>query len=96
MEDTHITRLERLSKLMAILAIAFCWAHKIGEWQNEVKPVEIKKHGRKAISLFRLGLNKLRHTLCGISIPKAEIIYLIKVLFTSPPGMETAKVGVSL
>lgn len=47
LEDTHLTKLDRLSKLMAILAIGFCWAHKIGEWQNEIKPIKIKKHGRK-------------------------------------------------
>ena len=96
LEDTHITRLDRLSKLMAILAIAFCWAHKIGEWQNEIKPIKIKKHGRKAMSLFHQGLNKLRRMLCGIPAPKAEILNVIKVLFDPPQGLPIAKIGVSL
>lgn len=56
-EDTHVTHLERIKKIFVLLAIAFCWAHKTGEWQHEVKPIKIKKHGRLAISLFRYGLD---------------------------------------
>jgi hypothetical protein len=56
-EDTHVTNLERVKKIFVLLAIAFCWAHKTGEWQHEVKPIKIKKHGRLAISLFRYGLD---------------------------------------
>ncbi len=42
-----------------MLAIAFTWAHRTGEWQNEQKPIKIKKHGRPAVSLFRYGLDFL-------------------------------------
>ncbi|MCB0605449.1 MAG: IS4 family transposase [Saprospiraceae bacterium] len=56
-EDTHITELERIKKVFVLLSIAFCWAHKTGEWQNEVKPIKLKKHGRPAVSLFRYGLD---------------------------------------
>jgi hypothetical protein len=56
-EDTHITNLERIKKLFVLLAIAFAWAHKTGEWKNEARPIKIKKHGRRAISLFRVGLD---------------------------------------
>ena len=45
---------------MVFLAIAFCWAYKTGEWRNEQKEIKIKKHGRKAISYFRYGLDTLR------------------------------------
>ncbi len=34
-EDTHITQLDRIEKLIALLTVAFCWAHKIGEWRHE-------------------------------------------------------------
>lgn len=56
-EDTHITDYERIKKLFSLLAIAFCWAHKTGEWRNEIRPIKIKQHGRPAISLFRYGLD---------------------------------------
>ena len=56
-EDTHITNRERIKKLLVLLAIAFAWAHKTGEWRNELKPIKIKKHGRRTVSLFRMGLD---------------------------------------
>ena len=56
-EDTHITDRSRIKKLFVLLAIAFCWAHKIGEWRHEFRPIKIKKHGRLSISLFRYGLD---------------------------------------
>jgi len=41
-EDTHLTKPERIDKLLAILAIAFAWAHIIGEWFHEQKPLKLK------------------------------------------------------
>jgi len=59
-EDTHITDQERIKKLLALLAIAFCWAHKTGEWRHEAcEPIKVKTHGRPAVSLFRYGLDYL-------------------------------------
>lgn len=58
-EDTHIIQLARINKLLVLLCVAFCWAHKVGEWRHEQKPVKIKKHGRKSQSLFRYGLDYL-------------------------------------
>lgn len=62
-ESTHLNKLERIEKLVAILAITFSIYHTIGEWKNEVKEIKIKKHGRKAISLFRYGLDFIREIL---------------------------------
>jgi len=62
-QDTRLTRPERLSKLIAVLALAFYWAHRVGEWLHACKPIVLKKHGRRAISLFRLGLDFLRRVL---------------------------------
>ena len=56
-EDTHVVDIYRIKKIFVLLAIAFCWAHKTGEWQHTIKPIKIKKHGRAAISLFRCGLD---------------------------------------
>jgi len=65
-EDTHMTHPERISKLIALMAIALCWAHNTGEWLHDKEPIEIKKHGRKAISLFRYGFDHLREMLLNI------------------------------
>lgn len=59
-EDTRITQTARIEKLLVLLTIAFCWAHKTGEWRHLQKEIKIKKHGRKAWSYFRYGLDFLR------------------------------------
>ena len=66
MEDTRITHYYRIKKMMALLALAFCWAHKTGEWKHKVvKPLKIKNHGRPEKSLFRYGLDYLADQLIG-------------------------------
>ena len=33
-ERIHFTKPERIEKLLVLLTIAFCWAHKTGEWKH--------------------------------------------------------------
>lgn len=61
LEATHLTHPERLRKLFALLTLALCWSMLIGLFLQQIKPLSIKKHGRKAKSLFRLGFDHLRH-----------------------------------
>lgn len=65
-EDTHITDRDRIKKVFVLLSIAFCWAHKMGEWRNEVKPIKFKKHGRSAISLFQYGLDYVSNSIMKV------------------------------
>ena len=59
-EDTHVTDLERLEKLFSLTMIAFVWCYKIGDFLDEyVMKIKIKKHGRRAISVFKYGLDFL-------------------------------------
>lgn len=59
-EDTHVTDLDRLEKLFSLTMIAFAWCYKIGDYlDNNVKRIVIKKHGRRAISVFKYGLDYL-------------------------------------
>lgn len=67
LEETHVIEPERLKKLIALLALAFCWAHRGGEWLSQQKPLARKKHGRLAKSIFRYGLDHLRRILCNLS-----------------------------
>jgi hypothetical protein len=49
LEDTHLTDLNRISKLLAVVAIAFVWAYLAGiDKHLNIKPIRIKKHGRRA------------------------------------------------
>jgi len=59
LEDTPIQDAERLSRLLALLALAFTWAFVVGIWQASVKELKLKKHGYPAKSIFRRGLNIL-------------------------------------
>lgn len=68
LEATHVTAPERLCRLVAVLALAFCWAYLSGAWLYEQKPWTVKKHGRLMCSLFRSGLDWLQRLLlplCG-------------------------------
>lgn len=60
-ESTHFTDDERVSKLFGLLTLALCWAMRTGLWLQQWEPIKIKKHSRRAKSLFRLGLDYLRH-----------------------------------
>lgn len=91
-EDTRITKYPRIKKIMALLAIAFSWAHKVGEWRHTfVKPLRIKKHGRPEQSLFRYGLDHLTDNLLHGFSEVTEAIRLL-VLFLWPPNL-IARVG---
>ncbi len=59
LEDTHLKEPERVSRLQALLALAFTLAFLVGQWQATVKELKLKKHGYKPKSVFRLGLNLL-------------------------------------
>jgi hypothetical protein len=61
LESTHFTEPERLRKLFALLTLALCWSMRTGLFLHQLKPIVIKKHGRRAKSLFRLGFDHLRH-----------------------------------
>ncbi len=60
-------QLERISKLLAVLSIAFLWAYLAGIDRHEnIKPIKIKKHGRKAYSFFKYGLIRVA---CALNNP---------------------------
>jgi hypothetical protein len=58
-EETHLNKPERISNLLILLAIAFFFSIIVGNWLNEVAPIKFKTHKRKAVSLFRYGLDAL-------------------------------------
>ena len=62
-KDTHLTDMERVNKLFALVLVAFIWAYKTGVHLNEEIPIKIKKHGRKAKSLFKYGLEYIAKAL---------------------------------
>lgn len=85
MEDTHMTDPAKIEKLLFILTIAVAWAYKTGELQARKVPIVIKKHGRKAKSLFRLGLDLIRQALFRADPAVLQKLSLIPYLRESFP-----------
>jgi hypothetical protein len=80
LEDTHLTDSERLSRLFALLTIALCWAYRTGQWLSEPKPISLKKHGRKAKSIFRYSFDYLRHLLLNLEQHQADFCQSLQFL----------------
>jgi len=62
-EKTHLQKEERIEKLILLIMIAFVWVYKVGIFLHKRNPIKIKKHGRKAKSIFKYGLNYVANVL---------------------------------
>ena len=80
-ESTHLNKIERVSKLFALMSIAFAWACVTGEWHNRtITPIKLKNHGRRAKSIFRTGLDILRTIFLGTKSNALKIQTVIHLL----------------
>ena len=77
-----------MKKLIAVLAISFCWCYLTGEWQHDQKKaIKIKKHERLSMSLFRYGLDYVQmaiQRLIGFG-KKAEFKEILAILRKHKP-----------
>lgn len=80
LESTHLKDPERLSRMIALLAIGLCWAFRAGEWLVEQKPIVVKKHGRKAKSIFRCGFDYLRRILLNLEKRETDLLQALQFL----------------
>jgi glutamine cyclotransferase len=84
-ESMHLTHYFRIKKMMALLAIALAWAHKVSEWQHkQVKPLVIKKHGRLEKSYFRYGLDYLTDCLLHHQADVVRSLRLLSLFILTP------------
>lgn len=60
LEATHITDAGKLETLLVVITIAATIAAKCGVAAHQIQPIQKKAHGRKAVSIFALGLATLR------------------------------------
>ena len=67
LEDTHLTEIARISKLLSLLTIAVSWAMLAGELEIQAEPLKTKKHGKLEKSIFRLGFETLRNCFCQLT-----------------------------
>jgi hypothetical protein len=69
-EVTHLTDLDRINKLLALVLFAFSWAYIAGVFLDSIYPIKIKNHGRRAKSLFKYGLVYLASVLFSNDLNK--------------------------
>lgn len=80
-KKTHLSIPERVEKLVALLAIAFVWAHYVGEWKHEnVKAIEVKKNGYKTYSFFRYGLDMLDVIFSNMTYHRVDYRRTLRIL----------------
>lgn len=84
LEATHLTDPNKLSTLLALLAFAVALTVKTGVAKAQLQTIPIKKHGRRAYSLFALGLYTLRKIFVAASHDQI-IGFLDQLLSTKPP-----------
>lgn len=78
-EGSHVRNLERMSNLFAIIMIAYVWCYLVGIYIHEnIRPIKVLKHGRKAVSLFKYGLEYI--SLCLINHTDRYRIDIFKFL----------------
>jgi len=84
LEATHLTDPDKLDTLLALLAFAVAITLKTGAARARLHPIPVKKHGRRAHSLFALGLNTLRKIFAAAS-PHQIIAFLAQLLSPKLP-----------
>ena len=81
-EVTHMSDPKKISKLVFLIGIALIWSYLTGMWMKDSLriTIRIKKHGRKAKSIFRIGLDHLRNILLAENRLNFEFEKVLKVL----------------
>ena len=70
-EDTHLRDINRIERLLAVALLAFTWAYITGIYVNDnVKKIRICKHGYKAKSFIKEGLDFIANLLLTHSKPR--------------------------
>lgn len=70
-EKTHLTDLVRIEKLVLLIMIAFVWwCYKVGIYLHQsLRPIQIKKHGRRARTMFKYRLDYIANCLLNVLKP---------------------------
>ena len=61
LENSHLRSYDKLRKLIALVSLAYAFCLSVGQAADQRTPVARKKHGYRATSLSRHGLNIVRH-----------------------------------
>ena len=63
-EGSHVRNRGRMSNLFSIIMIAYVWCSLVGIFIHEnIKTIKVLKHERRAVSLFKYGLDYISQCL---------------------------------
>ena len=79
-ESTHLKNYDRISNLLTVMTIAYCWSYRCGDLIDDVKPIKCKSHGRKIKSVFRYGYDVIRKVLTNIECLINDFLALVKII----------------
>ena len=65
-ESTHMTELDRIDNLLAVMTIAFALSYRTGDIFKDIVPIKLKSHGDREKSIFRHGYDYLRRLMINI------------------------------
>lgn len=60
LESCRLSQERRLSGWFGFLSLGLCWCLKVGRLLDATVPLPLKKHGRRAVSVFQRGLCELQ------------------------------------
>lgn len=83
-EETHMTRHERIGKLLGVLAVAFAFCHRWGRKLEDEAGIRLKNHGYRARSLFRQGLESLHGLFSRPLLHARRLAEFINVILRMP------------
>lgn len=73
LESCRLSQPGRLGGWFGFLALGLCWCLKVGHGVDAAEPLPLKAHGRRAVSIFRRGLERLQALLaCLAGSPRQD------------------------
>lgn len=78
-EDTHMTEIDRIERLVAVVCIALVWAYLVGDHKDlNIKKIRILKHGHRAKSIVKYGLEEISDVLNRpMKVPKFDVFQFL-------------------
>ncbi|WP_439823019.1 IS4 family transposase [Deinococcus marmoris] len=74
LERSAVTHADRLERLFGLVTLAWVCCLRVGVWMNASKPIPVKAHGRRAVSVVQYGWQYLARALRW-DHPQAELYF---------------------
>lgn len=87
LERTGMTHTDRLERLFGIVTLAWVWCLCVGVNGALGRPIQIKAHGRKALSLVTAGWERLAHALRWNHAAQVTFANLLASGFSAPGAL---------